>query len=362
MTTAASRPYAFHAFEVSYFSAKVRPALRYKRVWFEEQHADYRLIKERTGHTFIPMLLTPDDEAWQDSTDIYDRLEERYPDPPLFPTTPVQRIAAHLVELYVDEFALIPAMHYRWGSELGEASAIARFVAMVGDEERGTAAAKRMAKARIILGARDENAPAIEAHTRELLDALSTHFEAFPYLLGERMSFADCALMGPLDGHFFTDLVSRRLLLETARPVVGWIERCNHPNTPAQGAWLDADALAPTLREALGVMGRDAAPVLLEGLRVFEDWADTAPRDGTPLPRMVGGIESDLRGLPLQRYAGSYAPWLVQRVLDDYRALGGEARKRVDASVTGTGWEALLAFEPRHRVIKRGFDLVLADA
>ena len=361
MTTVPSRPYTFHAFEVSYFSAKVRPALRYKRIWFEELHADYGLIKERTGHTFIPMLLTPDDEAWQDSTDIYDRLEERHPGPPLFPMTPVQRIAAHLVELYVDEFALIPAMHYRWGSELGEASARARFIAMVGDEERGTAAAKRMAQARIILGARDENAPAIEAHTRDLLDALSTHFEAHPYLLGQRMSFADCALMGPLDGHFFTDLVSRRLLLETARPIVGWIERCNHPNTPAQGEWLADDALAPTLREVLGIMGRDAAPVLLEGLHVFERWADTAPRGGEPLPRMVGSIESNLRDHTLQRYAGSYAPWLTQRVLGDYRSLDDEARERVDDSVIGTGWEAILAHEPRHHVTKRGFNLVLAD-
>lgn len=361
MTTEPIRPYTFHAFEVSYFSAKVRPALRYKRIWFEEIHPDYGLIRARTGHTYVPMLLTPDDQAWQDSTDIYDRLEERYPEPPLFPTTPVQRIAAHLVELYVDEFAMVPAMHYRWGSELGEASARARFIAMVGSEELGTAAAKRMAKARIILGARDENAPAIEAHTRDLLDSLSTHFEAHPYLLGERTSFADCALMGPLDGHFFTDLDSRRLLLETARPVVGWIERCNHPNTQAQGEWQGGDALAPTLREVLAVMGRDAAPVLLEGLRVFEDWADTAPRDGEPLPRMVGGIESELRGLPLQRYAGSYAPWLTQRVLDDYRALDGDGRKCVDDSIAGTGWEAVLAHEPRHRVTKRGFDLVLAD-
>ena len=354
------QPYILHAFKVSYFSAKVRAALRYKRVWFDEVHADYGLIRERTGHTFIPMLLTPDDEAWQDSTDIYDRLEARHPSPPLFPDTPLQRIAAHLVELYVDEFALIPAMHYRWGSELGEASARARFIAMVGSEKRGTQAAARMAKARIILGARDENAPAIEAHTRDLLDALSTHFEVHPYLLGERMSFADCALMGPLDGHFFTDLVSRRLLLETARPVVGWIERCNHPNAPAQGEWLGDDALAPTLREVLGVMGRDAAPVVLEGLDVFERWADTAPRNGEPLPRMVGTIEGSLRGLPLQRYAGSYAPWLAQRVQGDYGALDPEARKRVDESVAGTGWDAFLAHEPRHRVIKRGFDLVLA--
>lgn len=360
MTLSAPRPYVFHAFEVSYFSAKVRPALRYKRLWYDEVRADYRLIRERTGLTFIPVLITPEGEAWQDSTEIYDRLEARHPEPPLFPSTPLQRIAAHLVELYVDEFGTIPAMHYRWGSELGEASARARFIAMVGSEEVGSAAASRMAKARILLGASDENAPAIEAHTRDLLDALSAHFEGHAYLLGERMSFADCALMGPLDGHFFSDLVSRKLLLETARPVVGWIERCNHPNAPAQGGWLAEDGLAPTLREVLGVMGRDAAPTLLEGLAVFEDWADAAPRDGGPLPRSIGSIASSLRGLALERYAGSYAPWLVQRVLGDYGALDAEARERVDASLAGTGWEAVLAHEPRHRVEKRGFELVLA--
>ena len=361
MTAPTNGPYTFHAFDVSYFSAKVRPALRYKRLWYDEVHADYPLIRERTGLTFIPVIVTPEDETWQDSTDIYDRLEARHPQPPLFPATPVQRIAAHLVELYTDEFALIPAMHYRWGSELGEASARARFIAMIGSEEIGTAAAARMARARLALGATDENAPAIEAHTRDLLDVLSTHFQAQPFLLGARMSFADCALMGPLYGHFFNDLVSRRLLLETARPVVGWIERCNHPNAPAQGEWLADDALAPTLREVLRVMGTDAAPVLLNGLEVFERWADTAPRDLKELPRAVGQIESTLRGLPLVRYAGSYAPFLVQRVLDDYRSLDPAARNRADETVAGTGWEAVLAHTPRHRVAKRGFKLVFAS-
>jgi glutathione S-transferase len=360
VTTAPDRPYLFHAFEVSYFSAKVRPALRYKRLWYDEVHADLRLIQERTGLGFIPILITPEDETWQDSTDIFDHLEARHPDPPLFPATPVQRIAAHLVELYADEFGTIPAMHYRWGSELGESSARARFIAMIGSEELGTVAAARMAQARLALGATDDNAPAIEAHTRDLLDALSLHFQAQPYLLGARMSFADCALMGPLYGHFFNDLVSRKLLLETALPVVGWIERCNHPNAPAQGEWLADDALAATLREVLGVMGRDAAPVLLDGLEIFERWADTAPGDLEELPRVVGRIESSLRGLPLVRFAGSYAPFLVQRVLDDYRALDPATRKRVDEAVAGTGWEAVLAHEPRHRLAKRGFKLVLA--
>lgn len=74
-----SGPYILHAFEVSYSSAKVRAALRYKRVWYDEVRADLREIKERTGLRFIPIVVTLEGETWQDSTDIYDRLEARKP-------------------------------------------------------------------------------------------------------------------------------------------------------------------------------------------------------------------------------------------------------------------------------------------
>jgi glutathione S-transferase len=357
----AARPYRFHAFDISYFSAKVRPALRYKRIHFEEVRADGREIKQRTGLGFIPIVVTPEGETWQDSTVIYDLLEARHPEPPLFPKTSLQTIAAHLIELYVDEFGTIPAMHYRWGSELGERSARARFSAMMGSEKLGNLAADRMAAARVALGATDETAPVIEAHTRDLLAALSAHFESHDYLLGSRMSFADCALMGPVYGHFFNDLVSRELLLETAIPVVGWIERCNAPDPDCDGTWLANDEISPSLLEVLGVMGRDAAPVILDGRRDFEAWADERPTDLTELPRAVGRTDSQLRGVSLSRFAGSYGHWLVQRTLDAYRGLESGERERVDKAMAGTGWEVLLAFSPRHRLEKRGFDLAFVD-
>jgi glutathione S-transferase len=59
------------------------------------------------------MSLRPDDEERQDSSEIYDRLEARHPESPLFPATPLQRIASLLVALYSDQFATIPAMHDR---------------------------------------------------------------------------------------------------------------------------------------------------------------------------------------------------------------------------------------------------------
>jgi glutathione S-transferase len=352
-------PYRFHAFEVSYFSAKVRPALRYKQLWFEELRADVAEVQRRTGLGFIPILVTPEGETWQDSSEILDRLEARHPEPPLFPRTPLQHIAALLVELYADEFGVAPAMHWRWGSPEREASSRARFVAMTGSASAGNRFADAMVRRRDGVGATPEAAPALEAHTRELLDALSAHLEAHAYLLGARMSLADCALMGLAHGHLFTDLHSRRLLLETAVPVVGWIERCNVPGADRQGDWLAGDALAESLLSVLGVMGRDAAPILLESVARFEAWADANGKPGGEPPRGVGWLDTTLRGGPFRWAARSYTLWMLQRTLDVWRTLPSADRQRVRATLSGTGWEPVLDYVPRHRLGKQGFRLAL---
>jgi glutathione S-transferase len=353
-------PYRFHAFDVSYFSAVVRPALRYKQLWYRELRADVREIIQRTGMHFIPILITPEDETWQDSTEILLNLEERHPDPPLFPGSSLQRLACDLVELYIDEFGVTPCMRTRWGFELSAKTSRQRFIAMTGSEKQGNLASDQMTAGRFAVGATDELAPAIDAHIRDLLDALSTHFQGHPYLLGERMSFGDYALMGLLYAHFFVDLDSRRMLLETAVPTVSWIERTNFPDSDSQGDWFAGDTLAPTLREVLAVMGRDAVPTILAILRGYEDWADSRPEELEEPPRTIGKIEAPLRGHTLSRVAGSYTQWNVVRVLDRYWALPETDRVRVEKELAGTGWEELLAFEPRHRLTKRDFKLAFA--
>jgi len=351
-------PYRFHAFEVSYFSAKVRVALRYKQLYFEEVRADIREILERTGMAFIPILVTPEGETWQDSSEILDRLEARHPNPPLYPETVLQRMVCALIELYCDEFGLTPAMHTRWGTEESERLARARFSAMTGSVEQGNRAADQMVKARFAVGATPEAGPAIQSHLEDLLAVLSTHFEVHDFLLGDRMSLADCALMGPVHGHFFTDLPSRRLLHETALPVIRWIEYCNAPSTDRQGDWFRADGISDSLFGILKLMGTDAVGPILASVDAVEAHADEHARPGEVVPRAVGLAKSELRGTPLERAAQSYTLWMLQRVLDPYRALADADRARVDDAVAGTGWEALLAYEPRHRIEKRGFELV----
>src|SRR4029077_14070002 len=112
----ADRPYRFYASEISYFSGKVRPALRAKLVPYDEilpTTAAYReVIRPRTGLAMIPVVVTPEDETWQDSSDILDALEARFPEPAIVPATPVQRLVCYLVELYADEFLILPGLHY----------------------------------------------------------------------------------------------------------------------------------------------------------------------------------------------------------------------------------------------------------
>ena len=357
-----TQPYRFYAAEISYFSGKVRPALRQKGVAFVEHlptPAAYReVILPRTGLGFIPVVVTPDGDTWQDTSAILDALEVRHPEPALYPPTPVQRVVAYLVELYADEFLVLPAMHYRWSFPEGVRKARGDFAASNGDPAAAAKFADRMGGSIRALGVVPESIPPIEAHLADLLDALSAHFAEHGALLGSRMSLADCALLGPFYAHLYLDLVPGLLLRERAPLVCHWIERMNHPDPGAPGAFLAGDALAPTLRPLLDLIGHDAVPLLLDGLRDFERWADARPADLETPPRATGFHETSLRGAKFARYTSPYALWMAQRTLDAYAAADAAERAAIDAALAGTGCEALLAWRPRHRLGKRRFQLV----
>ncbi len=355
----------FYAAGISYFSGKVRPALRFKRIPYEEilptPDAYREVILPRTGLAFIPILITPEDETLQDTSEILDELERRVPEPAIYPTTPVQRLAAYLLELYADEFMILPAMHYRWSFPESEAKARSDFARATGQEESAARFADRMKGARPALGISDETSPAIEAHLADLLAILERHFEQLPFLLGTRMSLADCAMMGPLYPHLYLDAVPGRLLRESAPRTCAWIARMNEPPRDA-GAFLCDDALAPTLAPLLELVGRDAVPLLLDAARATQAWADTRdPTIETP-PRFVGMHTTHLRGVPMSRATSAYTLWMVQRPLDAFASLDDTGRAAVRSAFAASGLGALLGYRPRHRLGKRSFQLVFEDA
>ncbi len=360
--TPPERHYRFYASEVSYFSAKVRPALRYKRAPFVEILATLRAYREvivpRTGMAMIPVVVTPEGETVQDSSDILDTIERRFPEPPLYPATPVQRVVSYLVELYADEFLVLPALHYRWSFPESEAKARADFAATTGDTATANRFADMVKNAVGMIGVQAATIPALETHTRDLLDLLSAQFAEQPYVLGARPSLADCALMGPLYAHLYMDAAPGRLLRERAPLVCHWIERMNHPDPDSFGDWLADDALAPTLRPLLSLIGRDATPLVLDAARAVDTWVDGSDAEGE-LPRVVGVHDTTLGGVAFQRWTTPYTLWMVQRPLDIYRGLAPAARAAVDRALAGSGCETVLAHTPRHRVSRRPFKVHL---
>lgn len=90
---------------LSHFSEKVRWALDYKRIPHRRKvlGADYLIRAWRaTGRGTLPILFL-DGRAIGDSTRIIAALEERHPDPRLYPRAPAARQAALALEDYLDE-------------------------------------------------------------------------------------------------------------------------------------------------------------------------------------------------------------------------------------------------------------------
>src|SRR5262249_20895211 len=200
---------------------------------------------------------------------------------------------------------------------------------MTGDARRAGRFADQVKACTGLVGVRPETAPAIEAHTRELLATLEAHFETAPYLLGGRPSLADCALMGPLYAHLYMDAVPSRLLRETATLTCQWIERMNHPDPDALRPGLPRDAPPPRVRRLPELVGRDAVPLLLDGVRAFDAWADGATPGGDELPRGVGMHRTRLRGVEFERFTLAYSLWMVQRVQGVHMALDVGGRTAV---------------------------------
>jgi len=116
MTT--THAFTHYGADFSMYSGKTRSYLRYKGIPFEEQLATAKVYRKilipNTGVAMIPVLETPEGEFIQDTTAIIDSLEKRF-GRSVYPATPKQRLVALLLmELYADEWLLIPAMHFRW--------------------------------------------------------------------------------------------------------------------------------------------------------------------------------------------------------------------------------------------------------
>ena len=355
-----SKPWIFMGVDRSHFSGKLRPALRYKQIHYVEYAPDMGAIMRRTGVGFVPVLITPEDEMLQDTTDIIDVLEQRFAEPALLPPAPADLVLCRLFELYADEFFPTVSMRTRWAYPENEAELRRAFAAFSGALERGDAVADLMSSYLPMLGVTSTTIPAIDAHTDDMLAALCRHFADHPFLLGERMSLADCALMGPLYAHLYLDRVTRKKLYDDAIEVCMWIERCNRPESDAMGGWFGGE-YPDTLMDVLNLIGQDAVPMMSALDEAFDAWAAQNATAGMEVPRGVGEYVSEIRGLPLTAGVRGYVPWKIQRLRDAFDGTDGAEQGGVRDVLTRAGCDGLLSKgEAGCRLEKRDFKLVIA--
>lgn len=338
--------YTLYGTGFSLYTGKARAYLRYKGIPYRERLSTLRVYKQvivpKTGVHFIPVLESPDGAFVQDTTDIIDFCEARFGARGVYPATPCQRIVARLIELYADEWLVIPAMHYRWNfPEQNEAFLMAEFGRLVLPHapavlRRRVARrnAKRFAGMLPILGVNARTAPAIEAAWHATLDDLQAHFSVHRYVLGERASIADFGLIAPLYAHLYRDPAPGALMRERAPAVAAWVERM-FEDTPAVGDWPADDTVPETLLPILQRQFTEQFPVLRETVAAVAQWAAAHP--GEKLPRRVGTHTFRIGDATGKRALMPYPQWMLQRVLDDYARLNDADRARLDTLLAHCG-------------------------
>jgi glutathione S-transferase len=321
---------------VSYYTGKVRAYLRYKKIPFTEllssRHIFETVILPRVGVPIIPVLITDDDQALQDSTDIIDALEARYSAPSVYPSTPLQKLVALLLEVYGDEWLLLPAMHYRWNLPENRDYAIRQFGKTVAPEVSaeeqlvvGEQRAARFAGAVPILGITGRNSSAVEASYLQLLADLDRHFQVHRFLLGTRPSIGDYGLIGPLYAHLYLDPASGRIMEAHAPHVSAWVRRMHDPQRH-DGDFLPGDEVPETLVPILERMAREHVPVLLSTARHVAGWAKAHPGE-RKIPRGIGSHAFTVEGIEETRGIFPANLWMWQRPHDFYHSLHGESRR-----------------------------------
>lgn len=350
--------------QLSYFTGKARSYLKWKGVPFEERLATREIYQSiiipRIGYPMIPLLITPNDEAIQDTSEIIAHFEKLDPEPSTLPSGPRQRLAAHLLELYGDEWLVIPAMHYRWAHNRDFAyGEFGKVVAPDANADQQFAAGKKAAEkfegSVAFLGATQEMALAIEASYEALLDDLNAHFEAHDFLFGSRPSIGDFGLIGPLYAHLYRDPASGELMKRRAPSVAKWVERMQAPK-PRSGEFLANDEIPKTLLPILRRQMREQGPCLADLVEKLAAFKNDQPE--ADIPRFIGMHNFAVEGGTGQRIILPYTQWMLQHATDYIAGLDPDARKAANTLLQSIGGEFLIDLEIPAPVTRENHKLI----
>ncbi len=249
----ASDLYRIFGSELSPYSVKVRSYCRYKQMpheWVVRDASNMAEFQKYAKLPLIPLVLGPGEEALQDSTPIIEKLEARFPEPPLQPEDPALAFVSALLEEYGDEWGNKPMFHYRWTYEADQKSAAERIAfSNVSDPEAAAKMApvviQRMLPRLSFVGSTEKTRDQIEGSYRRQLALLDEHLSTRAFLMGGRPCLGDLGVYAQLH-QALGDPTPGALMRASAPRVVAWIERMLEPR--ADGDFEDRDAVLAGLR------------------------------------------------------------------------------------------------------------------
>ena len=365
-----TKKYKMYGADFSLYSGKVRSYLIKKNIPYEEVLSTLKVYKKfivpRTGVRYIPVVQTPEDEVFQDTSVIIDELEKRFPQNSMMPTTPLNKLIALLLEVYGDEWLLIPAMHYRWYFKQDNYQFITqKFGGMLKprwpkflQSFLGRKVAARFQGAVQLLGVREYNRKAVEKSYEELLSDLQTHFSQHDYLLGTHPSIADFSFMGPFFAHLYSDPYPGAMMKRDAPAVVAWVERMNRV-TPLPDKALKPAEIPKTLLPILKRMLKEHVPVILDTNKQLAVWKDNNPN--LAIPSYIGEHSFTIGGVSGLRKIFPYVLWMWQRPVNYYQSLGTEEKQTLDASLNVLGFKEALNAPILNRLTRKGNLLVFSE-
>lgn len=364
--------YTMYGGEISWYSGKLRAYLRYKDVPYQELPSGREVYKTiilpRVGWPVIPIVITPDDEVLQDTSDIIDELERRFVQAPVLPLGPRQKVLSLMLEVYGDEWLGLPAMHYRWNHNtewiIQQFGQLTRpDLDKAAQREAGERACKPFRGSLPFLGVTVETEAAVEASYEALLTDLDAHFAKVEFLFGSRPSIGDYGLIGPLYAHLYRDPASGALMKRIAPNVVAWVLRMMEPD-PLAGEFLPDDEIPQTLLPILQRMVDEQLPVIHSSIDAIDEWLSANP-DEQALPRSIGehafriavGTEAEVTG---ERMIFPFVQWMWQRPYDAYHALSAADKTQVQDVLAQLNAANAFEVPVQQRVERRNFKLMRA--
>ena len=364
------KDYELVAAQPSYYSAKVRACLQYKRLAYREIGSNVETISQRvipeTGDHLFPVVFCPDGATLKDGCDIVEALERRHPERPILPEDPTLAVVATLLETLADEYFTSAMIYYRWVPEDTKTWALEMFATL------GAKGVKSREFRELAAGMTEGMADGVQARlpmigldreeiqqesikiTHTFCDLLDRHLKEVPFLLGDRPCLADLGMMNAMWGHLYMDpceasMYMRRRCISLSQ----WVTNMHSAAGIAEEGEL---YLADTMKEALAFLG-EAYGHSATALLTAADARISEMAMNEPVKPGLGRVDTFLLGQDINRPVGTYGAWRLQRVIDRYQAIPESQKPEADALLEAVGFLTLCNHNAAWRLDKRGFQL-----